>query len=104
MFLINCPYCGERDQSEFSNGGEAHVKRPENPDSISDKEWAEYVFYHNNGTGVVREWWLHAPSGYWFIAERHRVSDEVVRTYDPSELEQSEFFAAPPADVQEARQ
>ena len=27
MILINCPYCGERDQSEFSNGGEAHVAR-----------------------------------------------------------------------------
>ena len=36
--------------------------------------------------GVVREWWMHAPSSYWFIAERHNQSDEVVRTYDPSEL------------------
>ena len=25
MILINCPYCGEREQSEFTNGGEAHV-------------------------------------------------------------------------------
>ena len=29
---------------------------------------------------------MHAPSSYWFIAERHNQSDEVVRTYDPSEL------------------
>lgn len=29
---------------------------------------------------------MHAPSSYWFIAERHNQSDEVLRTYDPSEL------------------
>ena len=34
MILINCPYCGEREQSEFSNGGEAHVARPENSEQI----------------------------------------------------------------------
>ena len=44
MILINCPYCGERDQSEFSSGGEAHVARPENSENLSDKEWGEYVF------------------------------------------------------------
>ena len=26
MFIINCPYCGERDQTEFSCGGEAHIE------------------------------------------------------------------------------
>ena len=34
MILINCPYCGERDQSEFTNGGEAHVARPKDPDIL----------------------------------------------------------------------
>ncbi|RMD61264.1 MAG: sarcosine oxidase subunit delta, partial [Alphaproteobacteria bacterium] len=36
--------------------------------------------------GVVREWWCHLPTGYWFIAERDTVSDEIVRTYPASEL------------------
>ena len=44
MIIINCPYCGARDQSEFSNGGEAHVVRPENPQILTDKVWGEYVF------------------------------------------------------------
>ena len=35
MFLINCPYCGERDQSEFSAGGEAHIVRPKQPTAVS---------------------------------------------------------------------
>jgi sarcosine oxidase subunit delta len=35
---------------------------------------------------VVREWWMHTPSSYWFIVERHNQTDEVIRTYDPAEL------------------
>ena len=44
MFIINCPFCGERDQSEFSSGGEAHIVRPKQPTELSDDEWAEYLF------------------------------------------------------------
>ena len=52
MILINCPYCGERDQSEFSNGGEAHVARPENSENLNDKDWGRYVFYRDNPKGI----------------------------------------------------
>ena len=44
MLIINCPYCGERDQTEFSCGGEAHIIRPKNPPDLSDDEWADYLF------------------------------------------------------------
>ena len=40
--IIPCPWCGNRDDSEFSYGGEAHLERPK--DSCSDKEWNEYIF------------------------------------------------------------
>ena len=33
MLLIECPWCGARDESEFTYGGEAHIVRPEDPDS-----------------------------------------------------------------------
>ena len=59
MILINCPYCGERDQSEFSNGGEAHVARPENSEHLNDKEWGKYVFYRDNPKGIFYERWVH---------------------------------------------
>jgi sarcosine oxidase subunit delta len=44
----------------------------------------------------VTEWWLHAATGYWFIAQRHTVTDDILRTYDPSELYRArvEFTAA----------
>jgi len=44
MFLITCPFCGEREQSEFKAGGEAHIERPKQPAELSDNEWAEYLF------------------------------------------------------------
>ena len=44
MFVINCPYCGEREQSEFKAGGEAHIIRPKQPTELSDDQWAEYLF------------------------------------------------------------
>ena len=48
MFIINCPYCGERDQTEFSSGGEAHIVRPKQPTELSDDEWAEFLFMRKN--------------------------------------------------------
>ena len=55
MFLINCPYCGERDQQEFKAGGEAHIERPKQPTELSDDEWAEYLFMRKNIKGVQFE-------------------------------------------------
>jgi sarcosine oxidase subunit delta len=82
MKIMNCPLNGPRNISEFVHGGE--VRLMPNPNTCSDEEWAQYVFYSDNLIQVVKEWWLHAPSGYWFIAERHTGSDEVLKTYDPS--------------------
>ena len=59
MFTINCPYCGKRDQCEFSNGGEAHVARPKDPEQVNDREWSEYVFVRANPKGVYYERWVH---------------------------------------------
>ena len=52
MFIINCPYCGERDQTEFLSGGEAHIVRPKQPTELSDDEWAEFLFMRKNIKGI----------------------------------------------------
>ena len=44
MFFLECPWCGERDESEFSYGGEANIVRPATPDALTDKEWPDYLF------------------------------------------------------------
>ena len=82
MLLIKCPYCGERDQSEFTNGGEAHVTRPKNPEQVTDREWAEYVFIRSNPKGIYYERWVHTHGcKKWFNAVRNTSTDEILLTY-----------------------
>lgn len=82
MLRINCPYCGVRDQSEFAFGGESLTSRPENPEQLSDAQWAEYQFYRENPKGLHFERWVH-PFGcrQWFNAVRDTLSHEIIETY-----------------------
>ena len=41
MLLIECPFCGKRDETEFSYAGEAHIARPLETEQLSDAEWAD---------------------------------------------------------------
>ncbi|QCR38127.1 sarcosine oxidase subunit delta [Nissabacter sp. SGAir0207] len=83
MKVMNCPLNGPRNISEFAYGGE--LKAIPDQMGCSDRDWADYVFYSDNTAGVVTEWWFHQPSSYWFLAERHTVTDEILRTFDPAE-------------------
>jgi len=82
--IMNCPLNGPRNISEFVYGGE--LEPMPDPQSCSDEEWAEYVFFDGNPAGVVREWWCHAATSYWFVAERDTVSDAILKTYPASEI------------------
>ena len=82
MLVIDCPYCGPRDQSEFSNGGEAHVKRPDGSQNISDREWGEYVFIRSNPKGLFYERWVHSHGcRKWFNCVRDTSTDEILEIY-----------------------
>jgi sarcosine oxidase subunit delta len=98
MKIMTCPLNGPRNISEFAWGGE--VKAMPDPLSCSDDEWAEYVFLENNTAGVVREWWCHLPTSYWFIAERDTVTDEIIRTYPSAELFVERIDFLPPRETQ----
>ena len=64
MLLIPCPNCGPRDETEFHYGGQAHIAYPENPAELTDREWAEYLFYRDNTKGAFAERWLHSTVTY----------------------------------------
>ena len=86
MFVIKCPYCGERDQTEFSCHGESHIARPENPNEVSDKEWGEYLFFRSNPKGMHYERWTHDHGcRQWFNVQRHTVTDKIIQTYKMGE-------------------
>jgi sarcosine oxidase subunit delta len=77
--ILTCPLNGPRNIQEFVYGGE--VKPLPDETTATAEEWSDYVFLENNLAGVVREWWMHVPTGYWFIAERDTEKDAVLRTY-----------------------
>jgi heterotetrameric sarcosine oxidase delta subunit len=82
MFLIRCPYCGERDITDFAYGGEAHIARPGDPAPLSDAEWAGYVFERTNPKGVMAERWNHqAGCRRWFNVLRNTATDDLLAVY-----------------------
>ena len=90
MKIMNCPLNGPRNISEFVCGRE--VKETPDPATCSDEAWAAHLFLENNVAGEVVEWWLHAPTSYWFIVRRNTITEEIIQTYSVDE-----FFGAAPA-------
>lgn len=81
MLLIDCPWCGMRDEVEFRCGAEAHVVRPD-PALATNDAWADYLFSHDNPKGWTHERWAHVRGcGQWFNALRHTVTHEIRVTY-----------------------
>ncbi len=86
MLKIPCPWCGERDQSEFSYGGQAHIVRPPDPDALDDEQWGDYLFFRDNPKGLHREQWVHSGGcRRWFNAVRDTVTYRIHAVYRPGE-------------------
>ncbi len=86
LLLIECPWCGPRDESEFSYSGEAHIVRPLQPEELTDEEWAAYLFYRRNVRGGHREQWSHSSGcRRYFNVERDTVTNEIRAVYRPGE-------------------
>jgi sarcosine oxidase, subunit delta len=86
MLLITCPWCGTRDQSEFSYGGQAHIARPAENAAMTDQQWAEFVFLRDNPKGLFNERWMHASGcRKWFNAVRNTATDQFLTVYKPGD-------------------
>ena len=60
MQIIECPWCGQREETEFHYGGQAHVPYPDDPQALTDEQWAHYVFFRSNPMGRFAERWPHS--------------------------------------------
>ncbi len=86
MLLIACPWCGPRPENEFRYGGEAHIARPANPDSLDDEAWVDFLYMRSNPKGRHAERWRHIHGcARFFNCVRDTVSDRIVATYKPGE-------------------
>ena len=82
MLLISCPFCGKREESEFHQGGEAHIQRPKHPHKLSDEEWSDYLFLRDNKKGIHLERWVHRHGcRRWFNVARDTVTNEIKAVY-----------------------
>jgi len=78
MLLVPCPWCGPRDEVEFSYGGQAEDAYPSDPAALSDAQWARYLFVRDNARGRFRERWVHTHGcRRWFDVTRDTVTHEI---------------------------
>ena len=103
MKIMPCPLNGPRNIQEFVCAGP--VEPHPDPNRCSDHEWTEFVWMEENLDGVVREWWCHVATSYWFIAERNTVTDEILATYPADRVfsERVEFEPLAPPPETEAK-
>ena len=77
MMLIPCPFCGPRNEDEFTCWSEV-VHRPADPSSLSDSQWADFVYKHRNPKGRAREQWWHARGcRRWILVERDTLTHDI---------------------------
>ncbi len=75
---IACPFCGPRENGEFSYLGDAKPKRP-GPEAGEDAVY-DYVYLRDNPSGLHRELWYHGGGCHkWLVVTRntrmHEISD-----------------------------
>lgn len=83
MLHIYCPYCEEmREEEEFSYSGEGHIVRPKDPESLTDDQWGDYLFFRTNPRGLHHEMWHHsAGCRRYFNVTRDTRTYRIYETY-----------------------
>jgi heterotetrameric sarcosine oxidase delta subunit len=77
MLLIPCPWCGPRNQVEFTYGGDATLRRP--PPDAPESAWADYVYLRDNPRGPHDELWVHsAGCRRWLVVRRDTRTHDII--------------------------
>ncbi len=77
MQIFPCPFCGPRDETEFTYVGEPKA-RPEPADAVSDQAWADYLYVNANPKGEAHEIWLHLTCMEMFAMTRDTATNAVL--------------------------
>ena len=80
MIVLQCPWCGPRNVTEFHSLGEV-LERPD-PRRATRSEWRSYLYLRSNRAGRVHERWFHrAGCRRYFDAERDTRDNTVFATW-----------------------
>jgi len=76
---IPCPFCGEREASEFSYLGDASAARPDPAAADADTRFFEAVYLRDNSAGPHDELWYHTSGcRSWLRVTRNTRSHEIL--------------------------
>ena len=76
---IQCPFCGERDLSEFTYLGDAAFERPDPTAPQSDTAFYEAVYLRDNPAGPHEELWYHTSGcRSWLRVTRNTRTHEIL--------------------------
>ena len=76
---IPCPFCGDRDASEFTYLGDATLKRPDPSSPDAERAFHDYVYLRDNPAGPHREFWHHVSGcRSWLIVTRDTRNHEIL--------------------------
>ena len=68
---IPCPFCGDRDLSEFAYLGDATLTRPDPSAPNAERAFHDYVYLRDNPAGPHREFWHHVSGcRSWLVVTR----------------------------------
>ena len=76
MIRIPCPFCGERDHSEFHYGGDGSITYPALDAPTED--WLNAVYQRKNIQGIQIETWHHVNGcRMWLLVERDTMTHQI---------------------------
>ena len=76
---IQCPFCGERDVSEFTYLGDASFTRPDPQAADAPARFFEAVYLRDNPAGPFEELWYHASGcRSWLRVRRNTRTHEIL--------------------------
>ena len=75
---VRCPFCGERDSSEFVFAGDARARRPDPDAPDAAARFFDAVYLRDNPAGRYAELWYHASGcRSWLAVTRDTRTHEV---------------------------
>jgi methylglutamate dehydrogenase subunit B len=78
--IIDHPFLGPRDASEFVYFGDASlINRPDPSDDNASKLFYEYQYLRDNVAGPMQELWYHEQGDRsWLVVTRNTVTHEII--------------------------
>ncbi|MCY4540950.1 MAG: sarcosine oxidase subunit delta [Rhodobacteraceae bacterium] len=78
MLIIECPFCGSRDEREFDYGGLAKPPRGRIAEVASDREWLDYLLIAEEQGEIAEEYWWHVRGcGEWIKIRRNTLTHDI---------------------------